>query len=152
MNRTLKKGRRLLQIALAALFLLSAMTIRAQQTKQPLPASGTTPGSGATPGSATTTPGAGSAAQQTGSGPQIHELSLDQAVDYATKNSVLVKNALLDYQIQEQSNRATTSQALPPDQRQPRPDRLYSDPDHSYPGRIRPAARDIHSAEIRYPV
>jgi outer membrane protein TolC len=100
MNRTLKKGRRLLQIALATLFLLSAMTIRAQQTKQPLPGSGTTPGS---------------APQQPGSGPatQIHELSLAQAVDYATNNSVLVKNALLDYQIQEQSNRATTSQALP---------------------------------------
>jgi outer membrane protein len=43
----------------------------------------------------------------------IHELSLAQAVDYAAKNSVLVKNALLDYQIQVQSNRATTSQALP---------------------------------------
>jgi outer membrane protein len=43
----------------------------------------------------------------------VHELSLTQAIDYAAKNSVLVKNALLDYQIQEQSNRATTSQALP---------------------------------------
>jgi len=45
--------------------------------------------------------------------PQIHELSVAQAIDYASKNSVMVKNALLDYQIQEQSNRATTSQALP---------------------------------------
>ena len=45
--------------------------------------------------------------------PQVYELSLPQAIDYATKNSVIVKNALLDYQIQEQSNRATTSQALP---------------------------------------
>jgi outer membrane protein len=45
--------------------------------------------------------------------PQLYEFSLAQAVDYATKNSVLVKNALLDYEIQEQSNRATTSQALP---------------------------------------
>ena len=43
----------------------------------------------------------------------IHEFSLAEAVDYAAKNSVLVKNALLDYQIQQQSNRATTSQALP---------------------------------------
>ena len=43
----------------------------------------------------------------------IHEFSLAEAVDYAAKNSVLVKNALLDYQIQVQSNRATTSQALP---------------------------------------
>lgn len=45
--------------------------------------------------------------------PQIHELSLTQAIDYTNKNSVAVKNALLDYQIQQQSNRATTSQALP---------------------------------------
>jgi outer membrane protein len=43
----------------------------------------------------------------------IHEFSLAEAVDYSAKNSVLVKNALLDYQIQQQSNRATTSQALP---------------------------------------
>lgn len=44
---------------------------------------------------------------------QIHDFTLSQAIDYASKNSVLVKNALLDYQIQVQSNRATTSQALP---------------------------------------
>jgi len=44
---------------------------------------------------------------------QVHDLTLTQTIDYSTKNSVLVKNALLDYQIQEQSNRATTSQALP---------------------------------------
>jgi outer membrane protein len=43
----------------------------------------------------------------------IHDFSLPQAIDYAAKNSVIVKNALLDYQIQEESNRATTSQALP---------------------------------------
>jgi outer membrane protein len=47
------------------------------------------------------------------SGPALHDFSIAQAIDYATKNSVIVKNALLDYQIQEQSNRATTSQALP---------------------------------------
>ena len=44
---------------------------------------------------------------------QVHDLTLTQTIDYSTKNSVLVKNALLDYQIQEQSNHATTSQALP---------------------------------------
>ena len=48
-----------------------------------------------------------------GQPPQVHDFSLAQAIDYASKNSVLVKNALLDYQIQVQSNRATTSQALP---------------------------------------
>jgi outer membrane protein len=54
-------------------------------------------------------------AQQPAAAPArvIHEFSLAEAVDYAAKNSVLVKNALLDYQIQVQSNRATTSQALP---------------------------------------
>jgi outer membrane protein len=45
--------------------------------------------------------------------PALHQFSLGQAIDYAAKNSVIVKNALLDYEIQEQSNRATTSQALP---------------------------------------
>jgi outer membrane protein len=45
--------------------------------------------------------------------PALHEFSLSQAIEYASKNSVIVKNALLDYEIQEQSNRATTSQALP---------------------------------------
>ena len=44
---------------------------------------------------------------------QVHDFTKDQTLDYAARNSVLVKNALLDYQIQEQSNRATTSQALP---------------------------------------
>ncbi|HLZ89462.1 MAG TPA: TolC family protein [Puia sp.] len=44
---------------------------------------------------------------------QVHDFSLPQAIDYASKNSVLVKNALLDYELQVQSNRATTSQALP---------------------------------------
>jgi outer membrane protein len=54
-------------------------------------------------------------AQQPGAAPArtIHEFSLVEAIDYAAKNSVLVKNALLDYQIQVQSNRATTSRALP---------------------------------------
>jgi outer membrane protein len=45
--------------------------------------------------------------------PAMHDFSVAQVIDYASKNSVLVKNALLDYQIQVQSNRATTSQALP---------------------------------------
>ena len=45
--------------------------------------------------------------------PALHQFSINQAIDYAAKNSVIVKNALLDYEIQEQSNRVTTSQALP---------------------------------------
>lgn len=42
-----------------------------------------------------------------------HELSLQQAVDYAMKNNVQVKNALLDVKMQEQVNREITSNAYP---------------------------------------
>ena len=44
---------------------------------------------------------------------QVNQFSLKQAVDYATKNSVQVKNALLDILIQKQTNRDVTSIALP---------------------------------------
>ncbi|HTI91825.1 MAG TPA: TolC family protein [Puia sp.] len=107
MNRTFRKGRMTWRGALAAVFLLSAQASPAQQTKPPSQQN-TRPPQQPTPSpQQIQQPQPGSAA------PQIHELSLAEAVDYATKNSVLVKNALLDYQIQEQSNRATTSQALP---------------------------------------
>ena len=42
-----------------------------------------------------------------------HEFSIQQAVDYATKNNVNVKNALIDVQLQEQVNREVTSNAYP---------------------------------------
>jgi outer membrane protein len=42
-----------------------------------------------------------------------HEFSVQQAVDYATKNNVQVKNALLDVKMQEQVNREVTSRAYP---------------------------------------
>jgi outer membrane protein len=42
-----------------------------------------------------------------------HEFSIQQAVDYARKNNVTVKNALLDVQVQEQTNREVTSAAYP---------------------------------------
>ena len=42
-----------------------------------------------------------------------HEFTIQQAVDYARKNNAQVKNALLGVQIQMQSNRETTSAALP---------------------------------------
>jgi outer membrane protein len=42
-----------------------------------------------------------------------HEFSIQQAVDYAKKNNVQVKNALLDVQIQEQTNKDVTSAAYP---------------------------------------
>jgi len=42
-----------------------------------------------------------------------HEFSLQQTLDYAKKNNVQVKNALLDIQIQEQTNRGITAGALP---------------------------------------
>lgn len=42
-----------------------------------------------------------------------HEFSVAQAVDYARKNNVQVKNALLNVQIQQQTNREITAAALP---------------------------------------
>lgn len=44
---------------------------------------------------------------------QRHELTAKEAVEYAKKNSVRVKNILLDYKLQEQTNREITSQAYP---------------------------------------
>lgn len=44
---------------------------------------------------------------------QVNSFSVEQAVDYATKNSVQVKNALLDILIQKQTNRDVTSLAMP---------------------------------------
>jgi outer membrane protein TolC len=42
-----------------------------------------------------------------------HEFTVQQAVAYAIKNNVNVKNALVDVQIQEQVNREVTSRAYP---------------------------------------
>lgn len=42
-----------------------------------------------------------------------NEFSVKQAVDYASKNAVQVKNALLDIQIQKQTNREFTAAAYP---------------------------------------
>ena len=91
MNRTFNHGRKewrsawlsLLTIAL----LLPVLNLRAQQS--------------------------GTAASFAAQPPQVHDFSVKEAIEFASKNNVAVKNALLDYQIQEQSNRATTSQALP---------------------------------------
>lgn len=62
---------------------------------------------------ATAQQGSPASSGQASSAPGIYSLSLKEALDYATKNSVNVKNAILDLKIQEQSNRATTSMALP---------------------------------------
>jgi outer membrane protein len=42
-----------------------------------------------------------------------HEFSVQQAIDYARKNNVQVKNALLDVKLQQQVNRDFTSAAYP---------------------------------------
>jgi outer membrane protein len=42
-----------------------------------------------------------------------HALTVQQAVDYAKKNSVQVKNMLLDVKLQEETNRQVTSNAYP---------------------------------------
>jgi outer membrane protein len=51
-------------------------------------------------------------AQQTGV-PTINSFSAKQAVDYALKNAVQVKNALVDIQLQQQVNKEVTAAALP---------------------------------------
>ena len=43
----------------------------------------------------------------------LHEFSVKDCVEYALKNNVKVKNALLDIEIQKQDNRVTTARALP---------------------------------------
>ena len=45
--------------------------------------------------------------------PQRHELTVKQAVDFAMKNSAMVKNSLLDVNIQKQTNREFTAAAYP---------------------------------------
>jgi outer membrane protein TolC len=42
-----------------------------------------------------------------------HEFSIQQAVDYANKNNVQVKNVLIDVLLQKETNRQITSQAYP---------------------------------------
>ncbi len=42
-----------------------------------------------------------------------HEFTIQQAVDFARKNNVQVKNALLNVQVQKQTNRDITASALP---------------------------------------
>ena len=44
---------------------------------------------------------------------EVHVFSIKDAIDYGTKNSATVKNALIAYQMQEQTNRSVTSEALP---------------------------------------
>ena len=44
---------------------------------------------------------------------KVNSFTVQQATDYAKKNSVQVKNALLDVLIQKQTNRDVTSIALP---------------------------------------
>ncbi|MCY7291947.1 MAG: TolC family protein, partial [Ferruginibacter sp.] len=43
----------------------------------------------------------------------VNNFTVQQAVDYAKQNSVQVKNALLDYQAQKQTNREITAAAYP---------------------------------------
>ena len=44
---------------------------------------------------------------------KVNSFSVQQAVEYAKQNSIQVKNALLDYQVQKQTNREITSAAFP---------------------------------------
>jgi outer membrane protein len=44
---------------------------------------------------------------------EVHSFTAKEAVDYAMKNAVQVKNALVDIQLQEQQNKQVTAAALP---------------------------------------
>jgi len=44
---------------------------------------------------------------------QVHAFSIQQCIDFAHGHNVQVKNALLDYQIQQQTNRGITAAAYP---------------------------------------
>ena len=54
-----------------------------------------------------------SIAQQKNIPPETHRFSAQQAVDYALKNAVQVKNALLDIELQKQTNKQITAAAYP---------------------------------------
>lgn len=56
---------------------------------------------------------AGSIAQAQQAAPVRHELTIQQALDYAEKNNVQVKNALLDVLVQDEANREIASAAYP---------------------------------------
>src|ERR1044072_2149670 len=45
--------------------------------------------------------------------PTRHEFSIQQCIDYAAKNNVDIKNAMVDVDIQQQQNRAVASAAFP---------------------------------------
>ena len=53
------------------------------------------------------------AQNQAAQSPKVNQFSVQQSIEYAKKNSVQVKNALLDVLIQKQTNRGITSIALP---------------------------------------
>ncbi|MEO8943717.1 MAG: TolC family protein [Ginsengibacter sp.] len=52
-------------------------------------------------------------AQQKKTPAEIHYFTAKEAVDYALKNAIQVKNALLDIQLQKQQNKQITAAALP---------------------------------------
>ncbi len=52
-------------------------------------------------------------AQQKNTALQTHAFTAKEAVDYALKNAVQVKNALLDIELQKQTNKEITAAALP---------------------------------------
>jgi outer membrane protein len=66
-------------------------------------------------------------AQQPPATPQVYSFSAKQAVEYGLKNNVQVKNALLEVQIQEQTNREVTGSAYP---------QLYADGSLTYNAKL----------------
>ena len=69
--------------------------------------------------------------------------SVQQAVDYGIKNSVTVKNALLDIKIQQQTNREFTANAYPQISGSASGTHYFSIPVQSLPNFISPATYDV---------
>ncbi|MEI9955781.1 MAG: TolC family protein [Ferruginibacter sp.] len=74
---------------------------------------------------------------------QKNEFSVKQAVDYAMKNTVQVKNALLDVKIQEQVNRQVTAAAFPQVTGSINATRYFNIPVTSLPDFISPATYQV---------
>jgi outer membrane protein len=74
---------------------------------------------------------------------QKNELSIKQCVDYAGKNAVAVKNALLDIQIQRQVNRQVTALALPQINGSVGASHYFDIPVQSLPNFISPATYQV---------
>lgn len=73
----------------------------------------------------------------------INELSVNEAVDYAMKNSVQVRNALVDIKLQQAQNKEITSAALPQISGNASATRYFDIPTQLIPNFIGPATYQV---------